>query len=270
MLELIIHPGPKTQAIESPIPVPNDDQVVIKVIVSGSNPKDWKRPEWSDVHINQGDDIAGIVHAVGKNVSEFKPGDRVAAFHEIMQPGGSYAEYALAWASTTFHIPQKTWFEGDIIVDYRLGADSLVDQIQSFLRKHNFEKLQHVFDAVCDHGSLKNILHVLDQEHGIVACVLPQADYQLSSLSPGVKLLQTNVRSVHGQPGSFPGDPDFGFVYFRYFSRGLTEGWFSGHPYEVRENGLDGVEGALRDLKEGKASAVKYVFRVEDTPALKK
>jgi hypothetical protein len=50
----------------------------------------------------------------------------------------------------------------------------------------------------------------------------------------------------------------------------LTEGWFSAHPYQIREGGLDGFEGALRDLKEGKASAVKYVFRIEDTPALKR
>lgn len=61
---------------------------------------------------NQGDDISGIVHEVGERVSEFKPGDRVAAFHEMQQPGGSYAEYALSWAHTTIHLPEKTSFEG--------------------------------------------------------------------------------------------------------------------------------------------------------------
>ncbi|KAH8699104.1 chaperonin 10-like protein [Talaromyces proteolyticus] len=350
MLEVIIHPGPRTELIESPIPIPNHDQVVIRVVVSGSNPKDWKRPEWLDVHINQGDDIAGFVHQVGKNVTEFKPGDRVAAFHEIMGPGGSYAEYALAWASTTFHIPQKTSFEeaatiplaamtaalgvfsrlelpdpwvpsrqetpvliyggatavgafalkfaikanihpliavagggatyveslidrskGDTIIDYRKGADALVEEIQSILHKHKVNKLTHAFDAVCDHGSMKNILRLVDPDRAKVACVLPLADDQLPSpMPPNITLLQTNVRSVHGQPGALPGDTDFGFIYFRYFSKGLTEGWFSGHPHQVRENGLEGVESALRDLKEGKASAVKYVFRIEDTPALKK
>lgn len=34
---------------------------------------------------NQGDDISGIVHSVGDNVYEFKPGDRVAAFHEMVR-----------------------------------------------------------------------------------------------------------------------------------------------------------------------------------------
>ena len=62
--------------------------------------------------VNQGDDISGIVHEVGEGVSEFKKGDRVAAFHEMMSPHGSYAEYALSWASTTFALPPSTSFEG--------------------------------------------------------------------------------------------------------------------------------------------------------------
>ena len=74
MRELLIHRGPQTESIDSPIPVPNDDQLVIQIVVSGSNPKDWKRPEWFDVHINQGDDMAGVGYRVGRNVSEFKVG----------------------------------------------------------------------------------------------------------------------------------------------------------------------------------------------------
>lgn len=62
--------------------------------------------------VNQGDDISGYVHEVGENVSEFKPGDRVIAFHEMMKPGGSYAEYALSWAHTTAHLPAKISFQG--------------------------------------------------------------------------------------------------------------------------------------------------------------
>lgn len=70
--------------VDSPIPQPNDDQLVIKVVVSGSNPKDWKLPEWMGKSGNTGDDIAGIVYQVGANVTEFKPGDRVFAFHEMV------------------------------------------------------------------------------------------------------------------------------------------------------------------------------------------
>lgn len=79
-------PGPQVSIVDAPIPQPNEDQVVIKVVVSGSNPKDWKVPEWFNKTMNSGDDIAGIVHQVGANVSEFKPGDRVFAFHEMVRP----------------------------------------------------------------------------------------------------------------------------------------------------------------------------------------
>ena len=44
-------------------------------------------------------------------MTEFKVGDRVAAFHEMMKPHGSFAEYSIAEAHTTFHIPEKTSFE---------------------------------------------------------------------------------------------------------------------------------------------------------------
>jgi NADPH:quinone reductase-like Zn-dependent oxidoreductase len=75
-----------TRITSTSIPEPSDKQVLIKVVVSGSNPKDWKAPEYAaNYHvdddsfmarckagINQGDDIAGIVEKVGKDVIGFK------------------------------------------------------------------------------------------------------------------------------------------------------------------------------------------------------
>lgn len=110
MKEAIVAKGPKVTLHDVPVPTPNADQVLIKVVYSGSNPKDWKRPEVGEPH-NSGDDISGIVEAVGENVVEFHPGDRVAAFHQMMSPCGSFAEYAISWAYTTFHLPKKTSFE---------------------------------------------------------------------------------------------------------------------------------------------------------------
>lgn len=61
--------------------------------------------------LNQGDDIAGIVHSVGGDVTDFRPGDRVASFHEMLSPHGSFAEYAVGLDATTFHIPKNVSFE---------------------------------------------------------------------------------------------------------------------------------------------------------------
>lgn len=85
MKEAINFAGPIVKIVDSPIPEPNDDQVLIKVSVSGSNPKDWKIPDLAasgdssfamlleaKKGLNQGDDIAGIIEKVGSNVVEFK------------------------------------------------------------------------------------------------------------------------------------------------------------------------------------------------------
>ena len=42
MREIIVHPDLRIEAKETAIPRPDALQVVIKVIVSGTNPKDWK------------------------------------------------------------------------------------------------------------------------------------------------------------------------------------------------------------------------------------
>lgn len=96
-------------------PTPGKGQLVIRTIVSGTNPKDWKTSKLFMPDIpphNPGDDIAGFVEDVGEDVEGFERDDRVAAFHEMLTPGGSYAEYSVAWARTTFHIPDSTSFEG--------------------------------------------------------------------------------------------------------------------------------------------------------------
>jgi NADPH:quinone reductase-like Zn-dependent oxidoreductase len=41
MKEAVVTKGPKVTIKDVPIPEPGPDQVVIKVVVSGSNPKDW-------------------------------------------------------------------------------------------------------------------------------------------------------------------------------------------------------------------------------------
>lgn len=44
MKEALIHKGPKVQIIDSPVPKAGPNQIVTKVVYSGSNPKDWKVP----------------------------------------------------------------------------------------------------------------------------------------------------------------------------------------------------------------------------------
>ncbi|KAF2139997.1 uncharacterized protein K452DRAFT_59154 [Aplosporella prunicola CBS 121167] len=342
MKEAIVYTPDKVEIVDSPIPTPGPDQVVIKVIVSGSNPKDWKHPEWAKNPENSGDDIAGTIHSVGSNVYEFKPGDRVAAFHEMAAPHGSFAEYAVAWSHTTTHIPAGVSFEeaatlplaaltavvgnydrlqlphpwqpapensriplivygaatavgafaiqlaqlsnvhpvigvagngipfaeslidkskGDAIVDYRGGDDAVRKGIADALKAAGVDTVAHAFDAVSEKGSNENITAVLAAD-GRVTNVLPPEKFARTKgfrYPDTFKTSLTYVGDVHGER------KQLGFVYFRWMARMLQEGKLKPHPHEVVPGGLDGVSQGLQNLKAGKASAVKYVFRITET-----
>lgn len=63
----------------------------------------------------------GSKDADSEYMPNYQKGDRVAAFHEMAYPGGSYAEYALGWDWTTFHIPESISFEGESDVRLSYG-----------------------------------------------------------------------------------------------------------------------------------------------------
>jgi len=110
-------PNLKLEDVEKP--VPNVDQILVKVRAASINPYDWhfiegtpkimrlmgvglRKPKDTRVGV----DFAGTVEAVGKNVTQFKPGDDVFGGR-----GGAFAEYvcrraegavALKPASITF------------------------------------------------------------------------------------------------------------------------------------------------------------------------
>ncbi|KAL2676488.1 hypothetical protein Neosp_010246 [[Neocosmospora] mangrovei] len=104
MKEAIVTKDVTVQIRDVPIPKPKPGQLLIRTIY----PKVWGR----DLEPrNQGDDIAGYVEAVGENVTSSSPGDRVAAFHELGTPYGSYVEYSITWANSALHIPANVTFE---------------------------------------------------------------------------------------------------------------------------------------------------------------
>jgi NADPH:quinone reductase-like Zn-dependent oxidoreductase len=87
-------------------PVPNDNQILIKVRAASINPLDWHFIEGTPYIMRAmgvglrkpkdprlGVDLAGEVEAVGKNVTEFKPGDEVFGARD-----GAFAEYVCARA----------------------------------------------------------------------------------------------------------------------------------------------------------------------------
>jgi NADPH:quinone reductase-like Zn-dependent oxidoreductase len=100
-------------------PVPNDNQLLIKVRAVSVNPLDWHymegtpylgrplafgflKPEVTRLGV----DYAGTVESVGKNVTEFKPGDEVYG-----NKFGSFAEYVVATDKALALKPANLTFE---------------------------------------------------------------------------------------------------------------------------------------------------------------
>ncbi|OCB89337.1 GroES-like protein [Sanghuangporus baumii] len=129
-----------------PVPSPGPGEVLIQNVAVASNPKDWKVHLFIENYSAiEGNDVAGIIVKVGEGVTEYKGGERVAAF-SIMYSGnnkasssyvtfacilterfvcmqyGAYAQYTVAPAETTFPIPESTSFDEAATLPLAVGT----------------------------------------------------------------------------------------------------------------------------------------------------
>ena len=111
---------------EVPKPVVDDDSVLVRVRAASVNAADWhimrglpyllrmssglRKPK----RLVAGVDMAGHVEAVGKNVSQFRPGDEVFG-----QRGGAFAEYVCAAENKFAPKPANLTFEQAAAVSRR-------------------------------------------------------------------------------------------------------------------------------------------------------
>ena len=102
--------GPEVmQYADAPMPSPGPKQALVKIAASGVNFIDvyfriglYK----ADLPFTPGNEASGTVEAVGSEVTEVKPGDRVA----YAMNRGSYAEYTAVPAATLVKLPDHVDF----------------------------------------------------------------------------------------------------------------------------------------------------------------
>jgi NADPH:quinone reductase-like Zn-dependent oxidoreductase len=106
----------KCEEVEKP--TPGDDEVLIKVRAASVNPLDWHFIRGIPYFVRMaggllkpkdtrlGVDVAGLVEAVGRNVTQFKPGDQVFGSCR-----GALAEYACTSESALVIQPDNMTFE---------------------------------------------------------------------------------------------------------------------------------------------------------------
>ena len=121
-------------------PVPQDDEVLVKVIAASVAAGDWhllradpflvrfmyglRTPKYKIL----GSDVAGRVEAVGRNVTQFQPGDEV--FGDLSLSGfGAFAEYVAA--------PESAWALKPTNMTFEQAAAVPVSAVTALLNKTN-------------------------------------------------------------------------------------------------------------------------------------
>ena len=94
-------------------PEPMDAEILVKIKATGVNPVDTYLRTGIHAHAPKlpytpGKDAAGVVEAIGADVTKFKSGDRVYTADSLT---GTYAEYALCGENQLGHLPDNVNFE---------------------------------------------------------------------------------------------------------------------------------------------------------------
>ena len=120
-------------------PIPKDDEVLIKVHAVSIN--DWDSGLLNGDFINRmlnglrkpkrkilGSDIAGLIESIGKNITQFKPGDEV--YGDLSGRWGGFAEYVCAQEKTLALKPSTMSFEEAAAIPQAamLAVQGLIDK----------------------------------------------------------------------------------------------------------------------------------------------
>ncbi|KAM5354139.1 hypothetical protein ACJ41O_000789 [Fusarium nematophilum] len=153
-----------------------------------------------------------------------------------------------------------------------LGADHVFDynspQCAADIQRATENQLQFAFDTVATEDTAKICVDALGT--GV-------AGAKYTSLSPIPKLQRDDVANLNTmaftavgeafQIGDLsvpvvPEDYAFAIKFTRLAQELLAQGRIKAHPFEVREGGLEGVLSGLQEMREGKVSGKKLVYKL--------
>ncbi|RHZ48127.1 zinc-binding alcohol dehydrogenase family protein [Aspergillus thermomutatus] len=235
--------------------------------------------------LKKGDRIAGVAH--GGNSSH--------------KEDGAFAEYVAVKEGISFKLPDGVSFEeaatGGVGIAtigqglYQslqlplpnqpskerfpsLGADAVFDynapNCGAEIRKHTSNELYYAFDCISEGNPLPICAEALSSDvstkkpmySSVLFCEFPRTDSTLAYTIFGEPFYK-----AFGAGIDFPAskeDYDFAKMFFKLSERLLAEGKFKFHRVDVRNGGLEGVLEGLEELRQGKVSGKKLVYRITD------
>ena len=180
-----------------------------------------------------------------------------AGIHPIIAVGGSSSGFIRGVLRAE---------QGDTFLDYTAyrNPEDLAAAIKQALLAAGIKegrRAPYALDAVSKPGTydavLSRAMTGTSVEKPRLAVVLATIDR--STVDPSVELLEVYSGIAHqgGDVGR-----RFAYVTCRVLALGLAEGWITPHPYEVRDDGLEALEGALRESREGRIRGKKVLLRM--------
>ncbi|KAF2825388.1 oxidoreductase-like protein, partial [Ophiobolus disseminans] len=149
----------------------------------------------------------------------------------------------------------------------KLGADQIFDykdpEVGAKIRKATNDKLKLVFDCISEGSSPGICAAAVSSSGGHVSTLLPVKDFPRKDVKANFTLAYTALGERYSKD-HFPAsqtDYEFGSKFWKVAEELINSGKIKTHPVEVR-NGLEGVPQGLKDLKDGKVSGVKLVYKV--------
>ncbi|OCK81704.1 putative zinc-binding oxidoreductase ToxD [Lepidopterella palustris CBS 459.81] len=195
----------------------------------------------------------------------------------ILVYGGSTATgaYAIQFAKMSGFEVVTTCSPRNFDYVRSLGADHIFDYSSpdcgKQIREVTKDSLFYAFDTISEPGSAQICADALASEGAsagkkpFYGCILniksPRADVQ-SAYTLGYTAVGEGFKMRGMELEPRPRDYEFAVGFMRVVERLLADGSFRVHRTDVREGGLEGVLDGLNDLREGKVSGRKIVYRV--------
>ncbi|KAK3720059.1 hypothetical protein LTR37_003882 [Vermiconidia calcicola] len=154
-----------------------------------------------------------------------------------------------------------------------LGASEAFDyndpECGKKIREYTQDKLTKVFDCISEGESPKICCDAVSSKGGVISYLLA-AKHERQDVENRHTLAYTVTgESFKYGPKEMPAKPeDFEFAkkFWELSSKLISSAQIAVHPPKVGPDGLKGVLQGLDDIKDGKVSGVKLVYRVSETP----
>jgi NADPH:quinone reductase-like Zn-dependent oxidoreductase len=148
----------------------------------------------------------------------------------------------------------------------KLGADQVFDykekDVGDKIRQATNDKLFYVFDTISEHGSPEIAAAAISSKGGKYSSILAVEKFPRDDVSNAFTLAYTALGDKFATIPQNRENWEFGVKFWKIAADLLNQGKFKPHPSDVR-GGLEDIPQGLKDLKDGKVSGKKLVYKIE-------